>query len=150
MSNTPATPETLPAKPLPYLPGPWAARLIHLLTILLAAIAAVLAIGDKVTALPLPPDWVKWWGVFAGAAIAARPVILLIGDILDNGVVDNSFKALAFLAAIALGLSGCSGIGSVSGSVGLTDARSGMGATVAGTVVLRDRSKDALFPLPKR
>lgn len=80
----------------------------------LAAAAVAAADLNGLTSV-LPPEVAKWVlsaGLFAAAL---KNGILFVGDLLDNGKQDGSFKlqavALPFLALAALTLPSCSGIG---------------------------------------
>lgn len=65
----------------------------HVVMSMLAIIGGVLAIADKVAALPfIPNEWTKYWGVFVAGAAAVKPILLIIGDLLDDGVINQSFK----------------------------------------------------------
>lgn len=57
----------------------------------LGLIGLVLAIADKVTALPLPPAWTKYWGVVLASALSLRPILILVADYVDDGLMNNSF-----------------------------------------------------------
>jgi hypothetical protein len=70
-------------------------KLIRLAQIILAAIGGILTIADKVTALPLPPGWTKYWGLVVAAAVAVKPTVQLIGDLLDDGQINGSFPGPA-------------------------------------------------------
>lgn len=81
--------------------------LTHSIIFLLVCIGAVLAMADQVTAIPfIPAAWTKWWGVVLGAATAIKPALLFIGDWLDDGLINRSFKGLP-IAVLACLLASC-------------------------------------------
>lgn len=82
-------------------------KFLHLLTIVLAICGGILAVADKVTALPfIPAEWTKYWGVCLAGASSIRGIVLVLGDLIDDGQLNGSFKFLLVLA-LALALGGC-------------------------------------------
>lgn len=83
--------------------------LTHVVMVLLAIIGGVLAIADKVAALPfIPNEWTKYWGLFVAGAAAVKPILLIIGDLLDDGVINQSFKSSLPVALLCgLFVAGC-------------------------------------------
>jgi hypothetical protein len=80
----------------------------HIVIVLLSIIGGILAIADKVSALPfIPPDWTNKWGLFVAAAISIKPILLIIGDWLDDGIINQSFKSALPLLLVGLLLTGC-------------------------------------------
>lgn len=89
-------------------------RIVHILQII-GVFATFLGMADFLNLLAIMPqtDFGKWL-MLSGPTLAtsAKPLILLFGDILDNGVRDNSFTlplALFLVASLGLGLAGCVG-----------------------------------------
>ena len=97
-------------------PPLWRVQTVRVLQ-LLGILSGFLGGADFMQLLVLmPPDAAKWLLV-AGPTFAAcsKPMILLIGDYMDDGVKNDSFKVgaflLPFLALLCiLGFSGCAGV----------------------------------------
>lgn len=95
---------TLEAKPVS---PPWRLRAVYILQ-LIGMLLAFFGAADFLQLLAfLPMDFAKWLLV-SGPIIAtsAKPIIMTIGDVLDNGVKDDSFKiplGLFLVASLALG-----------------------------------------------
>ncbi len=96
-------------------PPLWRLQLIRVLQ-LLGIIAAFIGSADFLQLLAIvPPDTAKWL-IVSGPAFAAavKPLITLIGDYLDDGVKNDSFKVsmilLPFLFLFFLLLPGCAGL----------------------------------------
>lgn len=131
-------------------PPLWRIQLVRILQ-LVGIIGGFLGGADFLQIMPLfPPDFAAWLLV-AGPTFAAasKPLILFLGDWLDDGVKNDSFKIplALFLVAIvtltaSLGLVGCSGLtftlstpyGDASGSP------DGSGTVTLRPIIIPDRS----------
>lgn len=94
----------------------WRLQTIRVLQ-LLGILSGFLGGADFLQLLVLMPPDVSKWLLVTGPAFAAgsKPLIMLIGDYLDDGVKNDSFKVgtfiLPFLALLCvLGFSGCAGV----------------------------------------
>lgn len=68
-------------------------KVLHWLSLALALLSGVLAIADKVHALPIiPSSWTPFWGVGLSTALGIRSIIPLLGDLLDDGKINDSWK----------------------------------------------------------
>jgi len=113
MANQPTVETTLTVTPET---PKWRLQTIRVLQ-LLGVIAGFVGGADFLQLLAvLPPETSKWLLV-SGPAFAAgiKPLLMLIGDYLDDGVKNDSFKVgafiLPFLALLCVpGFTGCAGV----------------------------------------
>jgi len=112
MANQPTIETTLTV--IPETPK-WRLQTIRVLQ-LLGVLAGFIGGADFLQLLPLfPPDIAKWLMVSGPAfAAGAKPLLMLIGDYLDDGVKNDSFKVslilIPFLALMCLWATGCAGV----------------------------------------
>lgn len=86
-------------------------KLLDFLSLIIAIAATVLAYADTQEPLrAISPTLADKWPVIMGVALLVSKIARLIGDWLDNGKIDGSFKA-GILALIVVGtlafLTGC-------------------------------------------
>lgn len=92
------------------LPPLWRLQLVHALQ-LVGILGGFLGGADFLQLLAvLPPEWAAWL-LIAGPAFAAgsKPAVMLIGDFVDDGLKNNSFKIpimFFFVGCLALGSMG--------------------------------------------
>jgi hypothetical protein len=93
----------------------WRLQTIRILQ-LLGILSGFLGGADFLQLLVLMPPDVSKWLLVAGPAFAAgsKPLLMLLGDYLDDGVKNDSFKVgmlfPPFLALMCLGFTGCAGV----------------------------------------
>jgi hypothetical protein len=78
-------------------------KILNILSLLLVITAGVAAWADKIQPLGLVPEKFAWlWPfILVGSALVNR-VALLIGDALDDGALNDSFKVLLFMFALTV------------------------------------------------
>lgn len=113
-TNTP-TPEAIATELLKMGPPLWQAQVVRVLQILGSVLFFVGSADFLQLAALIPADWAKWL-VVSGPTLrfTAEPVMLFIGDWLDDGLKNNSFKltpllAWGFIGLLTLGSIGCAG-----------------------------------------
>jgi hypothetical protein len=112
-------------------PPLWRLQLIRILQ-LIGILAAFIGSADFLQLLAIvPPDTAKWL-IVSGPAFAAavKPLITLIGDYLDDGVKNDSFKVsmvlLPFLILAFMLLPGCQGLSVTSPYGDFSSAKDGL------------------------
>lgn len=103
-----------PAVETAKLSGPplWRVQLVRLLQLLGIGAAFVGGAEFMKIVTMLPPEWAAWLLTAGPAlAVASKPAIEFIGDMVDNGKPDGSFRLpiVFLLATLSLVLTGCSG-----------------------------------------
>jgi formate hydrogenlyase subunit 4 len=99
---------------IPEIPK-WRLQVIRILQ-LLGILAGFVGGADFLQLLAIVPPETSKWLLVSGPAFAAgiRPLILLVGDYLDDGVKNDSFKIslvlLPFLVLMCLWVTGCAGL----------------------------------------
>lgn len=92
------TPNITTTVELKTLPPPWRLRLVYVLQ-LIGILAGFIGGADFLQLIALLPPDTSAWLLVAGPAFAsgAKPLITLVGDVLDDGVKNDSFKLTPLL-----------------------------------------------------
>lgn len=121
--------KTLPAN---YVSSPplWRTQTVRVLQ-LIGIIAAFLGGADFMQLMSIVPPDVAAWLIVAGPAFAAgaKPLILMIGDYMDDGVKNDSFKIRSILLPFLL----CSVILTLPSCVSTTITTTALDGTVTVT-----------------
>lgn len=87
-------------------------KILNVLSLLLVLTAGVAAYADKIKALEIVPEKFAWlWPFILIGSAALNRITLIVGDVIDDWQLNNSFKLFLLVliptSILALCLSGC-------------------------------------------